>query len=1248
MKKIVNEEILRPTLKKPVSKQSQGFEKNFTKTMNKLAPDIKLNEVDDTLSEAEQSLKKKIFSLSKMEALTFSDPKLSAVYDEMAINGEEKYGYHYNETIMNMLFNDYVLNSPKYLQKYKMAIPKEKKRRDQSGINQLKKAGEEVMKRKEQKLAPTGLPKQGKKPEVAESNEPVTKVIFLVNEKDPNDPDLFAYFPEETYDKAGRFKTGYSHVGQHSAVSPQYAAESRPATPEEYADLKTELESIGYNFEMVDTTNETTGSGSSGAYTGAAMWKKGGDLMEEPQILTGNKPQEDLMEKPDIEDCFIESNGWQYLVSCGGKYIDEFDDMDKALDTVKMWKKENNWYPNTWFISDHGNLSLIDDEGNILKETTTAGSAGGAAGYVGYAGPAAWGSGDLMKTKGKSKVMRKPIWKGGTIIAETNYLTDPSGFEKYVNKLNEEETPYDAEIIDKTSAFTSDTVKGWNVPDTKIELDTIKTGDPDKPNLKVVEGINPDMYNTKEDLKQLNDTVKARTGKGITRDHIPMLANEALYTIAIQLANKYLRSKGIPVSWDELGDTNSMWDYIDKEGNMSFDRLMTAVKEATDTRLEAEGFEGFPMDEEDKILTRDDKIKSLEGYFEKDNQSGYPETPDRWLRGLDDKAINTLHKNIPTGELNEDAELGTQTFNKGDKVFDKLHNSYGTVLDNYGNPTEGDKGDIRLDSDGNVPVFEYDKNWNRIGYNLIKNNNGLDEKSVSKAQQRFMGMVHALQKGELKSSEVGAGVEKAAASMSDKDAEDFASTKHKGLPEKIDEFLISNALISSDVVDVKPRAGEKPFILNDSKWEFETAVFKDGKQDVVVYSYKDDVYYDYEKWREAMNINENNGIKEDTQTMIQNNGTSMSNKATPTGDQSGNVEMGARSTGGGGMSEADTTLELANKLMEEINNELDAFSIHQNKLKKMSEERKPSALVLRDRVGGENEKNFKSDLQHSVTKDVIDVEKELQWKDQQTDVGKDPQKLGQDIEKKEIKATDAEGDEFLKNVGDSTNDEGDEIPKRNLRDEEQHEVDMFRLGQQDLVYDNEPDKRFEDRMKKDMGDKLYKQRQEKLKFRSKAPMYNKDTQPVETGNVDKAQFNKEKSTWNEREGLMETTVTGKYYNELNKRCLIDFKLNEAKLVKPDTKFVEPLFELDFVGLGNAYDNRGVVNENIDKVLTKYKFYTDGNAVYRYIPPAQNLTESEQKNKKPVINEQFEKFKHLSGYKPSDFVDTKGTKEKRGF
>ena len=57
----------------------------------------------------------------------------------------------------------------------------------------------------------------------------------------------------------------------------------------------------------------------------------------------------------------------------------------------------------------------------------------------------------------------------------------------------------------------------------------------------------------------------------------------------------------------------------------------------------------------------------------------------------------------------------------------------------------------------------------------------LKEKAVSKKQQKFMGMVRAAQKGEGASSPE---VAKVASSMKKKDVKDFASTKHKGLPEK--------------------------------------------------------------------------------------------------------------------------------------------------------------------------------------------------------------------------------------------------------------------------------------------------------------------------------------------------------------------------------------------------------------------------------------------------------------------------------
>ena len=73
----------------------------------------------------------------------------------------------------------------------------------------------------------------------------------------------------------------------------------------------------------------------------------------------------------------------------------------------------------------------------------------------------------------------------------------------------------------------------------------------------------------------------------------------------------------------------------------------------------------------------------------------------------------------------------------------------------------------------------------------------------SKAQQRFMGMVHALQKGEIKPSDVSDKVKKAADSMSDKDAEDFASTKHKGLPMKMKKEELQRLITKYGVKKVR-------------------------------------------------------------------------------------------------------------------------------------------------------------------------------------------------------------------------------------------------------------------------------------------------------------------------------------------------------------------------------------------------------------------------------------------------------------
>lgn len=71
-----------------------------------------------------------------------------------------------------------------------------------------------------------------------------TKVIFR---KWNDTGDVVAMFPEVPSDTRGDLCMIYQHIGQHGAAYPHVLVEgTTPATKEEAADLKRELEGIGY------------------------------------------------------------------------------------------------------------------------------------------------------------------------------------------------------------------------------------------------------------------------------------------------------------------------------------------------------------------------------------------------------------------------------------------------------------------------------------------------------------------------------------------------------------------------------------------------------------------------------------------------------------------------------------------------------------------------------------------------------------------------------------------------------------------------------------------------------------------------------------------------------------------------------------------------------------------------------------------------------------------------------------------
>ncbi len=1056
-------------MKKPKTEMGKKFDKELTKA------NIDINESDKLLTEKKYKLKRKIFSLDRMEALVHSDPGLSAIYNQMAEEGRDKYGYHYNETIMNIIFNDYILNSPQYLQKYKNTKPIKKKRRDKSGIEQLKK-----------------------------------HYHYGEDDKEKNKKDMDETQEMTTFSRYGKGSGSVDH-------------------------------DVGELNETVKTDSiKTTGKPKKGEFAGSGF---------------------------------------------DGKSIEP--------------KPKNE-----------------DEE---IEESTATSSAGD---YQ-YAGPGVW-------SKTGKPAMKKPFWHGGTVIGESNYLIDPSGFKNYFHIMNNNKKPQ------------------LNESD--------------------------DFLRSKEDLTRFIKLMKERDKKPPDlATLLSMSRDEAMYHLAILVANKMLSY----FSWDELPDTNSMWDYINYREGMKKDDFIESIKDAVNDRLSNSdmGIEGLDdlreesetdVDEKkldaalekfEKIMVSDDVSEEQKEEFfeeyeeflddfveknikdydkkaltEKDMTEHHLKTPKEKkkfilkniktikdlanvLNDLDVETIDELYLKLekemglnetetsmidqnqttmankpqPVGDLGSNVEMGVRNMNehhledRGDRINfiisaqkalgysdtedlkntledtkiisdDMIKQIYLGIekqlekkgidpttlkIDETINEDHLDTREEKIDfiiSSSRILMPDgigmLDKKYLRkllnklddkrinIYYNNMEKkleNKGikpesvpLDEKAKSKAQQRFMGMVKSAQDGDIDPDDLGDSIKKAAKEMDPEDVEDYASTKHDNLPDKMDEDSIN---------------------------------------------------------------------------------------------------------------EIDALIKETEKLLDEIG---------YYKKRTMNEEKKTPSMVSKERLGKENQKNFKSDLQKSGTRGAIEAQKDLQHKDQQTEID-DPKKFSEDIEKEELKKTKGEA---LKNVGDSVR-EDDKIPKRNHTDEEMEEVNLTRKGMQDWQYDNKPSDRFEKRMRDGMGEELYKQRQEKMKRQAKAPTYNKDGKPVFYGN-EKNQYDKNK--------LGETVVTGLYFDGIGKRKLIDFALNE---VKESDNINDDWFKLYFDGLGNTYSNRVELNEAIVNKLNNNEFYLDENNDIFIVKKSDTLIESEKKENR-MDEGHMNKMKHLFGYDPRKYTDTKNTKKHRGF
>jgi hypothetical protein len=260
-------------------------------------------------------------------------------------------------------------------------------------------------------------------------------------------------------------------------------------------------------------------------------------------------------------------------------------------------------------------------------------------------------------------------------------------------------------------------------------------------------------------------------------------------------------------------------------------------------------------------------------------------------------------------------------------------------------------------------------------------------------------------------------------------------------------------------------------------------------------------------------------------------------------------------------------------------------------IEQLEEEKRHSAMVLRDRLAKQNEKNFYDDLKKN--KEISDSVKKATKSDSEPKI-----KSSMDLEKEQMKG------EF-------------KPVKFDQKEDFKSEYDKITKGMEDLYYDIASDK-FKERVKKEMGVEIYNKGRERVKLKSEQPLYNKDIQPTETSAQYKKKFEESYH------------VSGKYKDQFNKIKIVDFRLDESTYNEETDNFIK----LNVSGIGNTYSNKVELNESVKNILDDYLFYYDdkNDSIYH-------------KHNIGNINETMDlsKFKHLSGYNPSKYVSTKKSK-----
>jgi len=1269
----INIKISKPTTGSNPSPMGKKIDNGFQSKMKSVAgvnmKSIKENNI--LLNEKEESLKKKIFSLPKMETLIATDDYLHGIYEKMKVNAAEVFGYHWNETLNNVIFNDYVLNDTAYLQKYKNTVPIKKKRRGEEGKQELEKAVQDKI---DNKKASGEKPTFGRKEKVSDiksndslvdraknqlgmeknaENEVAEQMKSMAETLDREEQEMNELFgfgskPTELIspDKASKLDSYYVDTKKNMAVGVILANPTHDANIDK---------------QNADSAAKNQAGVSSGQYkimqwqdaidnhvTGVPPTTKDGGNAQQAQQAQQQGRQEYQQKYGNVSLAEAEVDETTGSGSSGAFAV--------ALDSASAGEEVKT-------DSTYNNKEIYQNE------TTSSASSGQ------FSGPAIW-----AKNPEQSRWAHKPAWKGGEILAESkDYMTNPDMFKKYVQLV---------ECYDKIEKVLNENL---------TESETAK-----QHALRMLKLLNQAKAEYPELASILQNDINAAMQQANTPEAPAAVPAKPQFKPQAEPTSQW-KQPVAPMKEHHLHTKDDKIDFILQH---TYDDASDSAKYSIDQLkgMDDAAIEHLYLDTEKKIGMTE-SVKKNEGLF-KDKwnmneavdekaeskaqqrfmgmvhaaQKGELENPSpavaKAAASMTDKDAedfaSTKHKGLPNHvkegggawSTSPKAGDGSDTSNSFED-FEKVYhdNNFAELKKMLMNIVKsGQVRDLRLYLDGTGQGGEI-KDW------LIDNIANMNEESMLDDKEDSMARTMDSDETNTSGQPMGGG-SGVAESLEDEYTDDELDQKanmkydpatnavkkanptslHAEVPrtnkntemdaldadaQKFRDFLKSKYGVES-VAELSPM--QKQQVMKDiqANKEKETQPIVPAPQFNFGGLAKDSSEY---KARDAKQLGfvaqHDKFIKnlEDFEKMEKLYKHEMGEKmfhpmAILASIQAikdpnerakyANVEKVLTSRMKGGA--MDESKQSAKTLKKQDNMNEERMTPSMLNLQKINKE--TAALTKKDMADADALKQAKV----YPNPDEFYIEQD---KDKIQEF-----KSGEELEAEALKKLEDKKKALL-NVGNSTNDKGDEIIKRNLTKEEKLELAMNRGdGMHNIVYDNEPSKRFEKRMEKDMGADQYKLRQEKMKYKEDMPSFNRDTTPVDTGEK-KEQFDKFKKGFNTEAGFKNEAFTGKYVDGFGKVRLVEFQLEDTKEVTS----VEGGFKLSIDGLGNKYTQKINESKVYADVSSQYDFYLVDNAVVRIKP--QTDRKNEAKNVAGnVLENSMDRMSHLINYKAGEFINSK--------